>query len=173
MHLAAQRLDNLIAVVAVDDGIAEAQLVGVVELWREGNVDTLLREKLFKAAYEHLRLRDLAAFELFPVFHIQDGIARDLLVRAFAKAELGKKALNGGALSGVKVQQRAIHVPQNRFDHSGISQNSQNYSLSACAARTSYHGGTIPAMSIFRRLQKRPRRDRIETTILRERNIFL
>ena len=59
----------------------------------------------------------LAALQLFPVFHVQDGIARDLLIRAFAKAKLDKKALDGGALGGVKVQQRAVHVPQNRFDH--------------------------------------------------------
>ena len=30
-HLAAQRLDNMIAVIAADDGIAKAQLIGVVE----------------------------------------------------------------------------------------------------------------------------------------------
>lgn len=102
-HLAAQRLDDLIAVVAVDDGIAQTQLVGIVKLRREGNVDALLREKLLKAADEHLRLRDLAALEFFPVFHIQDGIARDLFFRAFAKAELNKKALDGGALGGIKV----------------------------------------------------------------------
>lgn len=102
-HLAAQRLDDLIAVVAVDDGIAQTQLVGIVKLRREGNVDALLREKLLKAADEHLRLRDLAALEFFPVFHVQDGIARDLFFRAFAKAELNKKALDGGALGGIKV----------------------------------------------------------------------
>ena len=102
-HLAAQRLDDLIAVVAVDDGVAQTQLVGIVKLRREGNVDALLREKLLKAADEHLRLRDLAALEFFPVFHIQDGIARDLFFRAFAKAELNKKALDGGALGGIKV----------------------------------------------------------------------
>lgn len=56
-----------------------------------------------KAADEHLRLRNLAALEFFPVFHIQDGIARDLFFRAFAKAELNKKALDGGALGGIKV----------------------------------------------------------------------
>ena len=102
-HLAAQRLDDLIAVVAVDDGVAQTQLVGIVKLRREGNVDALLREKLLKAADEHLRLRDLAALEFFPVFHIQNGIARDLSFRAFAKAELNKKALDGGALGGIKV----------------------------------------------------------------------
>ena len=107
----------MIAVIAADDGIAKAQLIGVVEARCKRGIDALPCKELFKAAHEHLLLCDLAALHLLPILPVDRGIARKRLLRAFAEAKFNVKALDGSALGGVKIQKRAIHVPQNRCDH--------------------------------------------------------
>ena len=114
-HPAAEGADDAVAVITKDDGIAETELVLVVEGRGDRGIQPFGGEKFAEAADQDLVFVDLAALHTLPVARIDGRIAADRLIRTWA--EFFKQAADGGALRCVKIQQCAVHIPQDRRDH--------------------------------------------------------
>ena len=105
------------AVVAKNDGVAQTKLVFFVEGCGERRIQPFRFKKLAEAADQHLVFIDLAVLHALPVALIDGGIAVDLVFRTFAEAKFRKQAADRSALRCVKVQQRAVYIPQDGRDH--------------------------------------------------------
>ena len=97
--------------VAVDYRVAEARLVGRVELRGRRAGNPLGGEEVLEAAREYLGLRQLAAFERAPVISVNFGVSRKHRVRALAEAVVRKERTYSRLLGRAEVEQRAVHVP--------------------------------------------------------------
>ena len=56
-------------------------------------------------------------FQSLPELYVDLRIAGKHRIRAFSQPEFGKQFSDRGFLRGIKIQQRAVNVPQNNIDH--------------------------------------------------------
>ena len=113
-HPAVEGLDQVQAVVPVDDRVPQGQLEFGVEGFGKVRFQTQLREKLPKPARQHLLLGDLPPLQALPVPVVEVGVPGRHLVRTHAQSKFTEQPLDGGLLRRQKIQQRSIHIPKDR-----------------------------------------------------------
>ena len=153
-HLTAEGLNDMVAVVAKNDGVAQTKLVFFVEGCGERRIQPFRFKKFPESADQDFRLCQLAVFQLFPVSAVDFGIPGDSLIRAFPEPEFCKKSPDRRFFRCQKIQQRVVHIPKNCCNHTFSS--SFNTSPSVSTALRTHSGqeqSTRPVSMPFRSLQ--------------------
>ena len=97
--------------------LAESKLISLVEFGGCCRVYAVFVEELLESSNQNLTSCKLIPFELLPEADVYLMVTCQHGVRAFSQAESIKESSDCGALGGIEIKQRSIHIPKNCFDH--------------------------------------------------------
>ena len=108
---------NFIAVIIENDRISKTCLVAFIKFRRSGNIQSFFRKEIQESALQNFLPGDFLPFQPLPVNFIDLRVTFQHFIRAHSKSKLLKQCPDCRFFCCLKIQQCAIHIPQNRCYH--------------------------------------------------------